>query len=79
MGSEKHPMQRKLTPQEAELFLGPDFMNLFRQQLLIVCINRLGGSIELPVSEVDGTGEFIMSMDVDQIAGKFILRTEKKQ
>lgn len=75
----KHPFQRKLTVEEANMFLGPDFMNLFRQQLLIVLINRNGGSISVPVSEVDGTGQFMMSLEVDQPGGKFILKTEKKQ
>lgn len=72
-------LQRKLSAQEAEMYLGPEFMALFRQQLLITCVNRLGGKVELPVSEVDGTGQFMMSMEVDQVAGKFILKTEKKQ
>lgn len=75
----KHPLQRKLTATEAEAYLGPDFMNLLRQQFLIVLVNKLGGSISIPVADVDGTGAFMMGLEVDQVANCFILKTEKKQ
>lgn len=36
-----------------------------KNQLLIVLINRLGGSTEIPVSEIDGTGKFNLTMKLD--------------
>jgi hypothetical protein len=70
---------KTLSAAEAEMYLGPDFMNLFRQQLLLVCVNRLGGSVEIPVSEVDGTGAYMMGVETDTQNGKFILKVTKKQ
>jgi len=43
-------------PESREVF-GP-----LRDQLLIVLINRDGGSVKIPVEEVDQTGEFILRM-----------------
>ena len=42
-----------------------------KSQLLIVLINRLGGSVDIPVSEVDGTGKFVLSMRMDQATRSF--------
>lgn len=35
-----------------------------KSQLLIVLINRLGGSVDIPVAEIDGTGRFNLAMQV---------------
>lgn len=45
-------------------------------QLLIVMVNRLGGEIRVPVSEVDGTGGYLLHMRVDGDA--FVFSTGKK-
>ena len=42
-----------------------------KDQLLIVLINRLGGDIRIPVSEIDGTGDKIMSMQFNQEKKEF--------
>ena len=36
-----------------------------KNQLLIVFVERLGGDIEIPVSEIDATGNKLMSMQVN--------------
>lgn len=36
-----------------------------RDQLLLVLIGRLGGKVEVPVREIDGTGGIAMTMDLD--------------
>ena len=40
-------------------------------QLLIVLVNRSGGSIEIPIAEIDGTGRFNLSMKRDERARSF--------
>ena len=69
---------RTLTTQEAEIYLGGDTMNLFRQQLMLCLLDRLGGEITIPVAEVDATGQFTMSMQIDPVKG-FTLKLGKKQ
>ena len=44
-----------LSSKDVDAYLGGDVMALFRNQLLIVLLNRLGGTVEIPVSEVDAT------------------------
>ena len=73
------PFGRKLTAQEAEAYLGGDTLNLVRQQLMLVLLDRLGGEVTIPVAEVDATGRFAMTMDVDQVTKTFTLKLGKKQ
>ncbi len=41
-----------------------DLIDAFKEQLLIVFLNRLGGKVSIPVSEVDATGSFTLSFNV---------------
>lgn len=41
-------------------------IDAMKGQLLIVLVNRLGGAIDIPVAEIDGTGEFNLSMAIDE-------------
>jgi hypothetical protein len=34
-------------------------------QLLIVLFNRLGGTVDIPVEEIDGTGKFNLAMSLN--------------
>lgn len=48
-----------------------------KSQLLIVLINRLGGSASIPVAEIDNTGPYVLSM---QLTGRsFLFVVERKQ
>ncbi|WP_424195568.1 hypothetical protein ACMYR3_06265 [Ampullimonas aquatilis] len=52
----------------------------FKDQLLIALVQRLGGVdglVQIPVSEVDGTGQFILLMSVENSTFNFEVR--KKQ
>ena len=53
-------------------------LELMKTQLLIVLVNRLGGNIELPVGEIDATGQWMLNMAVDQDRGVFTFTTAKK-
>lgn len=53
-------------------------MENMRDQLLIVLLNRLGGELTVPISEVDGTGGYTMSLSVDPQARTFTFKTDKK-
>lgn len=53
------------------------FMDQVKGQLLIVLVNRLGGAVDLPIPEVDGTGDFNLALSV--IDGIIHLETQRKQ
>jgi hypothetical protein len=42
-------------------------MEEFRDQLLIAFLRRLGGQVEIPVSEVDETGGFLLAMSLTDV------------
>lgn len=54
------------------------FMDAAKGQLLIAAINRLGGSIAFPVSEVDGTGAFNLALRLTE-QNEIYLETQRKQ
>ncbi len=45
----------------------------FKDQLLIALVKRLGGKVDLPVSEVDATGGYVLSFSVENQTFKFVL------
>ena len=47
-------------------------------QLLIALVKRAGGSIEMPVAEIDATGDSILSMRLDQERASFFFETTRK-
>lgn len=55
-----------------------DPMQMMKNQLLIVLVERLGGDIEIPVKEVDDTGDKVMTIEVDQTTKKFKFSVSKK-
>lgn len=72
--------QETLAAQYADPYsVTADLLEAMKTQLLIVLVNRLGGRQVIPVDEIDGTGAWMMSMEVDQKRGRFIFRTSKKQ
>jgi hypothetical protein len=52
-------------------------IDAMKGQLLIVLIERLGGEIRVPVTEVDATGNRLLSMRVD--GRDFVFVVERKQ
>lgn len=65
-------MARGLAPEHAAL------MDDLKDQLLIVFLNRLGGDVEIPVHEIDGTGQYMLSLALDFENKKFTFKTSKK-
>ncbi len=53
-------------------------LEAMKGQLLIVLVNRLGGKIDIPVAEIDGTGQFMLGVEVDQTTGVFTFTASKK-
>lgn len=49
-----------------------------KSQLLIVLINRLGGNVEIPVAEIDGTGPFNLAMQLDPETRAFTFTVQEK-
>ena len=50
-----------------------------KSQLLIVLINRLGGKVDIPVAEVDGTGPFNLAFKLDAETRTFSFSGERKK
>lgn len=55
-----------------------DLLEAMKGQLLIVLTNRLGGRVDIPVSEVDATGQWMLAMEANPTTGVFTFRTERK-
>lgn len=49
----------------------------FKDQLLIALVKRLGGSVSMPVAEVDDTGGWVLMFSVND--GVFNFQVSRKQ
>ena len=56
-----------------------DDVKRMMHQVMICMVKRAGGKIEIPVAEVDDTGDDMMYMEIDEVRRVFIFKTEKKQ
>lgn len=63
-------MARQHAPEHAAV------MDDFKDQLILVLVERLGGKVEIPVEEVDGTGGKLLMLAVRDRT--FILELRKK-
>ena len=54
-------------------------IELMKNQLIIVLINRLGGNVNIPSQEIDDSGGFVLSMRIDQHNRRFQFTASKKQ
>lgn len=61
----------------ADAPLHVEVLDHFKEQLLIVFLKRLGGTVSIPVAEVDDTGGDLLSFNI--VAGVFTFQIEKKQ
>ena len=50
-----------------------------KDQLLIAFVRRLGGKVEMPVTEVDDTGRNVMLFSIDPITHVFTFELQAKQ
>lgn len=65
----------------AAAMLSPEHANAIedmKEQLLFVLVNRLGGKVVIPVSEIDDTGNLVMMMSLDQQSKAFTFEVRKK-
>lgn len=53
-------------------------LEAMKGQMLIVLVNRLGGKVDIPVDEVDGTGAYMLAMHPDLERRIFTFEVEKK-
>ncbi len=53
-------------------------IDAMKDQLLIVLINRLGGAVDIPVAEIDATGEYMLAMRLDPATRVFHFEVGKK-
>lgn len=63
-------LARDIAPEHAEL------IDNLKEQMLLVLLKRLGGSVDVPVAEVDDTGQDMLLMSVKD--GVFHFETSKK-
>lgn len=64
-------LAKELSPEHAAA------IDNMKDQLLIVLIKRAGGSVDIPVEEIDDTGQDTLSMSLD--GRTFHFETGKKQ
>ena len=62
----------------SKLAISPE-MEAMKNQLIIALINRLGGDVSIPVSEIDATGQFMLMLEPDHVKREFRFVVEKKQ
>ena len=73
-------VEKRCRPSVADLsYEAQQRVEAMKSQLLIAFINRLGGSLTIPVDEVDGTGAFNLLMGADDVARTFTFRVERKE
>lgn len=65
-------LAREHAPEHAQL------IDDFKEQLLIVLLNRLGGDVTIPISEVDGTGQFVVLLHLSD-KNEFVFHVQRKQ
>lgn len=67
-------MARGVNPEHAQL------IDDLKDQLLIVFLKRLGGSVSIPVKEVDDTGQDLLSFSIEATADacRFHFQIQKK-
>lgn len=71
----KEPKGYRATQEDATDLLAHELLQSMRDQLLIVLIQRLGGEITVQPSEIDATGNLILTLKVD---GGFMFGVAKK-
>lgn len=72
------PFRRARREQSKAHPLARDIIEAMLPQLAIVLVARLGGEIEVPVAEIDGTGDRNLAMSIDQVTKVFTFKTEFK-
>lgn len=61
--------------------VSPDLMQrleIMIGQLPIVFANRASGELRIPISEINGTGDYMVNLEIDLVAGEIIFRSYKK-
>lgn len=56
-----------------------DLLDAMKGDLLITLVNRLGGEVRIPVSEVDGAGKFGLNLQVDQASKEFVFTVVSRE
>jgi len=51
----------------------------FKEQFLLVLLQRLGGDVTIPVAEVDATGNLLLKMRLTEAGDAFQFVLERKQ
>lgn len=53
-------------------------IDVFRDQLLVAMVKQRGGTLEIPITEIDDTSLDILWLDVDESRGVFTLKIQRK-
>lgn len=59
--------------------MDPRALQAFKDQVLLVLLNRLGGEVVIRVDEVDDTARFIATLHCDQVQRTFTFHVGQKQ
>jgi hypothetical protein len=66
-------LARAMAPEHAAL------LDDLKDQLLIAFLNRLGGAVDMPVTEVDRTGKFLLALSLNPETKVFHFELQNKQ
>lgn len=58
--------------------LSPEMIRQLKDQLLIVLVKRNGGIVDMPVSEVDATGQDLLNIDINAKLRTFRITLARK-
>lgn len=58
--------------------LSPEMIRQLKDQLLIVLVKRNGGIVDMPVSEVDATGQDLLNIDINAELRTFRITLARK-
>lgn len=61
----------------ADAPLHAQVMDDFKDQLMIAFMRRLGSKVSIPVKEVDETGRFVLSFNIENGAFNFTLQEKQ--
>ena len=61
----------------SKLVVSPE-MEAMKNQLIIALVNRLGGDVKVPASEIDATGQYMLMLEPDHVDRSFRFVVKKK-
>lgn len=79
MATDKHLDAETGLLVEGGSLLDHKLMQRFMNQAFIALVKKQGGSVEIPVADVDQTDGLMMTAEINQLSKVFTFKVERKQ